>query len=154
MPGSLVHSPADILSYLLVSKGVGSTPTLTPTNSDWPIYAHNEPDGPDNCITVFDVQGKKNGRTMVDGEIQEHHGIQVRIRSSLSTDGYTKARVIAIVLDEQIYQEAVSVDASNYCVHSFSRTSDVIPLGKEATTPSKRSIYVINGLIMLRTKNC
>jgi hypothetical protein len=154
MPGSLVHSPADILRYLLIAKGVGVTPVANPSNTAWPIYAHNEPDGPDNCITVFDVQGKKSGRTMVDGEVQEHHGFQVRIRSSLSTDGYTKARSIAIVMDEQVYQEPISVSSSHYCVHSITRTSDVIPLGKEATTPSKRSICVINGIIMLRTKNC
>lgn len=152
MPGSLIHSPADVLRHLLVTKGVGSIPVPVPSNSDWPIYAHNEPDGPDNSITIFDVQGIKHGRTMIDGEIQEHHGIQVRIRSSVSDVGYTKARNIAIVLDEQVYQDAVTISSYNYCVHSFNRTSDVIPLGKEATTPSKRSICVINGLIMLRTK--
>lgn len=152
MPGSLTHSPADILRHLLIGKGIGLTPTPTPSNSDWPIYAHNEPDGPDNSITVFDVAGKKNGRIMIDGEVQEFHGFQVRVRSSVSDVGYTKARNLTITLDENIYNDSVTISSSNYCVQSVTRTSDVIPLGKEATTPSKRSIFVINGLIMVRAR--
>lgn len=149
MPGLLTHSPADILRYLLISKGLGITPTPTPSNSVWPIYADNEPDGPDNCITVFNTTGKKNGRYQVTGQVHEFHGIQIRIRSSISTVGYTKSRAIAITLDENVLTESVNVSGTVYCVQSFTRTSDVIPLGKEASTPSKRSIHVINGLVML-----
>lgn len=148
MPGSLTHSPADILRRLLINLGLGTLPTTTVTS--WPIRAHNESDTPDNQITIYDTVGKKNGRTMFDGEVQEHHGFQIRIRSSNSVDGYTKARAIAVTLDEVIYQNNVVIGGTTYCVHSVTRTTDVIAIGKEASTPTKRSIHTINGLISVR----
>ncbi len=147
MPGSLTHSPADIMRYLLIDKSLGTLPT---SEDDWPIYANSEPDKPDNCITVYDTSNLKHGRTQVDGEVQEHHGIQVRIRSHTDTVAYIKARLIAVTLDSSTYRESVTIEASQYCVHSFTRTSDVIAIGKETITPSKRHVLTLNGLVMLR----
>lgn len=152
MPGPLTHSPSDIVAQLIIDLGLGSLPNYA-TNPSWPVFSHNEPDQPDNAITIYDTVGKKNGRTNPDHEIQEHHGIQVRIRSALSDVGYTKARAIAIALDEQVYRESVTIDSTTYCVQCFNRTGDIIAFGKDTPTPSKRFIWTFNGLIMLR-KRC
>lgn len=147
MLGLLTHSPADVLRYLLVDHGIGTYPDNP--KSDWMIYADNEPDRLDKCITIYNTFGKPLGRSHVDSEFIEMHGIQVRIRASVSSVAFTKARVIAIDLDESTGREVIDIDTSSYCVHSFSRTGGIIPLGKESPT-SKRSIYVFNGLLTLR----
>jgi len=79
MPGTLTHSPSDIVRQLLVNLALGVDPTTDET-SDWPIYESREPDLPDDCITVYNTADKLQGRTMTDGETQGQEGIQVRIR--------------------------------------------------------------------------
>ena len=148
--GLLTHSPADILSILLINHGLGILPSGQ-SNIDWSVFTDNEPNTPDKVITVYNTTGRINARLQI-GMVAEMHGIQVRVRSDLSTTGYTKAREIAIELDEQVYQEYVTVDSTLYCVHSFSRIGDVIPLGTDSRTPTKRNIYTVNGLLIVTQK--
>jgi len=151
MAGHLDHSPAHILHSLLVDHGMGIEPSGA-SNSDWSIFIDNEPNQPDKVITVYNSISRQLGRTQVDGEIQEMHGIQVRVRSNESEEGYAKIRRIAIELDEQVHIESITIGTSIYCVHSFSRTGDIVSLGKEAQTPSKRHIHVFNGLLIVTQK--
>lgn len=145
--GTLEHSPADILGQLLVLMGVGTEPT---DDLSWPVYVANEPDLPDNCITVYDTAGRDDGRMQVSGERAEHHGVQVRIRSTTHPIGYLKAREVAVALDEDVYQEGVTFDSGeSYTVHSVSRTGDVLPLGKESPT-SERRLFTVNAVICLK----
>ena len=59
MSGSLAHLPEDIVRYLLIDLSVGTLPSDV---DDWPIYATQEPDKPDNVITVYGTEGNKHGR--------------------------------------------------------------------------------------------
>ena len=145
MPGALTHSPADVVSRLLVDLGVGTDPA---DGSAWPIFAAGEPSLPDNVITVFDTVGRQQGRTHFDGETQEHHGIQIRVRSSTHLVGFTKARAIAVVIDGQ-YQSQVVIGAISYVVHAITRSGDVNILGKEVPA-TKRNLFTINALVSLR----
>lgn len=150
MPGPLDHSPADILRSAMILHNLGSFPSGI-SNAEWSIFVDNEPDRPDSCATIYNTSSRQQGRTQTDGEIQEMHGIQVRIRAALSKEAYAKARQIAIELDEGFYQENVTIGSSVYCIHSFSRTSDVIPSpGKDTPTPTKRTILTFNGLLTVR----
>lgn len=146
MPGMLVHSPADIIRYLLIAKGGGTLPS---DGSAWPIFESYEPDQPDNAITLFNTLGVRNGRTHTDGEVQEHHGIQLRIRATHPTVGYAKARALALILDEQVYRDTVDIDGAMYVVWEVNRTSDVLELGKESPE-TKRHIYTINAIVSVR----
>lgn len=130
---------------MLVDMGYG---TNRSANGAWPIHSTNEPDLPDNCITVYDTQGVDEGRVM-QGERQEKHGIQVRIRSATHAAGFTKARAIAVAIDQDVYLESVVVDGHTYIVHAMSRTSDVLALGKELPT-SKRTVFTINATATVR----
>jgi len=146
MAGSLAHSPADILRYSLIALGLGADPTaVSPT---WPIYVGAEPNVPDNVITLYDTEGRSDGRMNPTGERAEHHGIQVRVRAINHTTGYAKARAIAVALDESIVLTTVTISGTTYLIHAVSRTSDVIPLGKDVST-SKRSLFTINALAAL-----
>lgn len=145
MAGLLANSPADIAQALLVSLGVVSNPTL---NQAWPAYVSMEPSTPDDCVTVKDTAGKDDGRTMVDGERQEHHGFQVRIRGSTHLEGFAKANAVQIALDQQVLGATVTIGAHTYVVYAVS-TSPVLSLGKEQGT-SKRSLFTINCTAALR----
>src|SRR5688572_3973753 len=101
MPGTLIYSPAEVIRKLLIDLGHGfASTTASPT--DWSAYVDGEPDVPDSCITVYDTEGRKSGRTMTDGEIQEHHGFQIRIRAARHSSGYRKARAICIAMDQDV----------------------------------------------------
>jgi hypothetical protein len=154
MPGPLTHSPADIIAKVLIDLSLGLEPPTTP----WPVFVSNEPDVPDNCITTYDTLGKSSGRTNYDGEQQEHHGVQVRVRSINHPIGFTKARAIAIALDQSVYDMVVSIGSVSYLVHCVNRQGDIISLGKEVTVSgyksespsSRRQIFVINTFVSVR----
>lgn len=144
MPGTLTHSPADILRYALASLGLGSLAPASP----WPVYAGQEPSSPDDCITVYDVAGTDSGYVQ-QGERQEQHGWQVRIRGQDHATGYTKARAVAVALDEDLYHLTVTIGAASYLIWSATRTSDVLALGLESPA-SQRHLFTVNGTICVR----
>ena len=143
MSGALTHSPADIVRTRLIELTLGTNPA---SNTAWPIFVSSEPDTPDNCITIYDTLGRDQGRVMWTGERQEMHGIQVRIRSQTHALGYTKARAIAVALDESIESDLVTIDATDYCLHSITRTSDVLALGLQKPA-SRRYLFTVNALV-------
>jgi hypothetical protein len=144
LPGPLQHAPANILRRALVAGGHGADPPATP----WPIYSPFEPDRPDNVITVGGTAGTDHGRTHVDGERQEDHGVQLRIRANDSIAGYAKARALAVVLDV-LYRVAVTIGATTYLVQSVLRTSDVLELGHDVPG-GKRYLFTVNARVSVR----
>jgi len=146
MSGSLTHSPAQIISQLLIDLALGTAPA---DNGTYPVYTAIEPDSPDNVITVTDQVGRISGRQQVTGQVSEHHGAQIRVRNQEHKAGFTKARAVLIELDETVVLNTVSIDSSTYTVYAISRTTDVLAIGKETPT-SKRDIFTINVVVALR----
>lgn len=146
MTGSLTHSPADVVRQLLIDLGHGTIPS---GGGSWPVFVSQEPNSPDSVITVYDTTERQDGRTMVDGERQEHEGIQVRIRDPDHAGGYTKAHAIAIALDTFASPTSVTIGSSVYQLWAATRVSGPIALGKE-TPNSKRNLFTINATVTLR----
>ena len=148
MSGALTHSPADIVRQLLIDMNLGeaSTPTASPS---WSVYVGAEPNAPDSAVTVYDTEGSIAGFTQPDGEAQEYHGIQVRVRASDYATGYARARAIAVGFDEDVNRDNVTVDSVNYCVCSVTRTSDVLSLGADKPA-SRRQLFTINARANVR----
>lgn len=146
MSGSLIHSPSQIISQLLIDLALGTAPADA---GSWPVHFSGEPNSPDNVITVYDAAGVSDGRTQVDGQMQEHHGIQVRIRSTNHGTGFTKARAIAVALDESVLLNSVAISGSVYLVYAVSRTGDVIALGKNHPI-GDFNLFTINAVVALR----
>ena len=146
MSVTLTHSPADILRWLLVSLGAGSAPS---SSSDWPIFATQEPDRPDNCITVFDTAGVLDGRQMPTGVQMEHEGWQIRIRARTHNVGWQKAKEIADLLDQSVVRYVVVIGGHQYLVQCVSRTSGVLSLGEESPQ-TKRRVFTLNGIMAVR----
>lgn len=144
----LMHSPADVCRWALIRVGVGTDPTASPLGS-WPIYASKEPDAPDNVITLYDTAGQDDGRSMVDGELQEHYGIQVRFRAQDEPTGRQKAEAVRKAMAESIYYTNLAVGAYRYLVHCFGPIGNVIGLGEDLRS-SKRRLFTVNAMVSLR----
>lgn len=150
MLGTLLHSPSEILVQLLIDMGLAGNPVdgngapVSPLPS-WPVYDSSEPDGPDNCITVYDTTSRLSGRASPTGYVMEHFGAQIRIRGLNKPTAWEKARNIAVTLDESFgaYRRYVTIGSSIYLVQSVNRTGGVQRMGKETPT-SKRFVYTIN----------
>lgn len=142
MSGKLIHSPAHILARLLIGLGEGVAPPPS-SSSQWPIYYVNEPDRPDNVITVQNTTGRMFGREQISGETYKYHGIQFRIRSSVDEDAYSKAADIEDAIKD-VYKDTVTIGARTYCVQSISQTTDIIDAGHEPET--ERVIHTLNAL--------
>lgn len=139
LPTADDNSPAEIAAQLLVLLGYG-------TDSDtWPVYATNEPSSPDNCITVKDTDGKGEGRVAT-GELQEHQGIQIRVRSADHPTGWAKCTALRNGMATGFYDRTVVIGARQYLVHCFANIGRILPLGKD-TPATKRSVFTINALI-------
>ena len=137
-----LHRPAEIIQKVFILTGLGSDPLLDPLQA-WPVYSPLEPSMPDNCLTIGDTQGRDSGRTMVDGEMLLHYGIQIRIRAINERVGFRKGEAIRIKIMEGIYQMRVTLESSIYLVPCLARPSQVLYIGIDNPN-SKRSLFTIN----------
>lgn len=145
MSGALTHSPSQVIQQLLVDLGIGTLPSA---GGSWPITASQERDKPDNVITVYDTAGVPDGRTMIDGVMQEHYGFQVKIRGDKHSTGYSKASEIQNAIDTGVQNTSVTVGSSVYAVATISRTGSIIALGTEPG--STRNLFTINATVSMR----
>ncbi len=145
MSGALTHPPSKVLRQALVDAGAG---TLPADEGSWPISASQERNKPDAVITVFDTASRLDGRTMPDGVMQEHYGIQVKVRDSDFQQAYTKASEIQDILDSTFNYTGVTVDSSAYVLEAVTRTGGILSLGKEPG--SKRNMMTINAVAAIR----
>lgn len=151
MTGSLTFSPADVVAQLLIDLGLGTDPT---ESGDWPVFVSEEPDTPDDVITIYDTVGTREGRSQIDGEVQEHEGIQIRIRSTDYDTGHRKTDAIKVAVDITTYRNTVGISSvlgtgtMQYFVQAISRISMTGGL-KESPT-SKRNVFTINAVVALR----
>lgn len=147
---ALEHAPSQIVGRLLAEMGLGATPQSN-TTVTWPIYINNEPPSPDNTITIYDTPGSDDGRVMA-GELQQHYGFQVRVRSAVHNTGWSKISNIRKEMAENAmaYQHVVTIESpsTRYLVHAITGIGQVIPLGKE-TPESKRDIFTLNASVVV-----
>ncbi len=144
----LLLSPASILAAYIIEE---LTTMTTPSDeSTWPLYITHLPDGrgvEDDCGLMSDTPGLKDGRYM-DGEVPQHPGVQLMIRSLTFDEGYAKIEDVASDLDVVIGFE-ISLASGDYRIENVSRTSPIIPLGIEEGT-KRRFLFTINFLVTVK----
>ncbi len=145
---ALGRSVISILRAYIISTL--SLMTLPSDRGSWPLYVANMPDGNDietNCGCVYDTPGVLDGK-LSSGEVIQHPGIQLRIRSNDYETGYAKTEAIALALDD-VSWDTITVSGTTYLLQSVSRTSPVVPLGSERGT-KRRFLFTANFLITLK----
>lgn len=157
MPGPLKHSPGKVVKYLLIQAGIGVDPDVLPLlPGAWPVYDHVEPSSPDQCVTVYDTEGREaGGRHQISGERQDTPGIQVRVRSPDKDSGTAQAELIRVTLDAQfnvavtVPDPAPSLGTTSYSVWSITRVGNVVDLSKYNPN-AMLSLFTINAVLSLR----
>ena len=148
---SLNHNPAKIFRQLLVDLGVGSDPpSSSPSLGTWYIYANKNVSEPDQILVVHHTPDIKSGRIMNSGKVDLQYGIQVYGRHKSNVTLSEKMHSLETVLDETIYQNTVTLDATQYLVHAFSNRGPVLDIGEEEGK-TKRNQMTVNGTITIRT---
>lgn len=149
----MTHSFADVLQTYLVSVSLG---TLGGAGGTWPIFLNGEPNEPDNCITIYDTDGRDYARLQPTGDQHGPAGIQVRVRAVNHRTGWTKAdairsKLLASIRDDANapYRRSVTVGSSSYVIECVVGVSDVLSLGK-APPNNRCSLFTINALIHAR----
>lgn len=143
VPVGLTASPARIVQRLLVENGWASDPDLTIVGT-WPAYYDNEPDLPDNCITIYDTTPAIDSDIMLSGEQTQHEGITIRIRSKDHDVGAAITRQLLKQLTEQVYFKYLTIGSHQYLVQCFAQLS-IVRLGRDSKT--KRTLHNINGFV-------
>lgn len=135
----MIHSQAYILRSVLIYLSQASAPSSQTT---WPVFVDNEPNLPDNCITVYNTAGTEDGRAMISGLLFDHEGLQIRVRSVDHPTGWNKLREIRDAISMSVRNLFLTVEGEPYRVNAVTRIQDVIPIGTEQT--SKRLLFTLN----------
>lgn len=141
------HSAADVLHQALVDVGT----VLAPDESQvsWQCFVDGMPSTPDEAVVLIDEDGHDDGRSMIDGELFYHYGVQMILRGRNHRTGYKKAEVIRQSL-ASLYRRSVNVESDSYRLHCVAHIGSVLCLGKEVPN-SKRSIFTLNMSVAYRS---
>lgn len=137
------HSPATILRQFLIDSG------LVPAELDvqWSCYIASMPETPADVVCAYDTAGTKDGRLM-QGLVIERAGVQIKVRSTSYTNGWSKADAIRSALDA-VLRTPVTVEGVHYVIPVFIRSTGVVSLGTEPGTTSRNVSFTINGLVAI-----
>lgn len=134
----LQNSPAEILRAYLVTAGLV---VLSP-DTDWYAYVSNLPNNPDNAVVLYDTEPMRDGKFNT-GEIVQHYGVEVLVRSRDWSVGWAKINAIAGVIDT-VKRTLVVCDGNNYMVQAITRTSGPTDLGEESVGTKRRRVFSLN----------
>lgn len=142
------HTPADVVRQLLIDLTLATDPDVA---GAWPAYADDEPDKPDDCITVYTTSGQSFGDDHTSGEVLGNFGVQFRVRSMDKKLGWRKANAIATAIAETVYQARVTVPdpETDYFIQCFGGIGDVLPIGREVGK-SRRHLCTINANVQIK----
>ena len=146
---ALSSSPANILASYIIDEAIGDLTNPTAGN-EWPLYTSYLPDGTSiktNAGCLYDTTGIKDGRLMV-GEVIQHYGIQLRIRSDRQQTGWVKLEEVMLALDV-VFNVIITVNSKDYQIQNISRTSPPISLGTEKGTKG-RQLFTLNFIATIK----
>lgn len=146
----LLNSPSSVAAEYITS--VLQLLTEPNTKEAWPLYIGHMPDNKnvrDDAGSIKDSPGTLDGKDMRSGEVYQHFGLQIRIRSTDYEEGWIKVANVAAGLDGIQSGTSIIVNGTTYSFWNFSRTSTVIDLGREETG-KRRERFAVNFVLAIR----
>jgi len=143
----LNHSAADVLCQALVDNATLIYPDES--TSSWQCFVDGMPSMPDEAVVLTDEDGHDDGRSMLDGELFYHYGVQMILRGRDHRSGYKKADAVRQAL-AAIYRQTVTVEGDEYRLHCVAHIGQVLALGKDVPN-SKRSMFSLNMSVAYRS---
>lgn len=150
------HGPDEVIGRLLVVRGLGTDPAWWGTNTvadradaahDWPVFVGQEPEAPDEVLTVYETTPQVDAKTMPDGQLVVHWGLTVRVRGRTKPAAQVKAAEIARDLNEGVYDTHLTLDGVRYAVQSV--RASVVDLKKQQVGSSQRWLRNVNCLAVI-----
>lgn len=138
-------SPAEILRFFLIGEALVDDPGVS--SPTWPAFLSHEPDAPDECVTLTDTVGVKDGRLMEGSNIL-HHGVQVRVRSKTFSAGWTLMGQVAAALEAVVGEVVSPSSGENYTLANVSQQGPINFIGLEEGT-KRRFLFTLNFLITI-----
>lgn len=142
----MTHSPAQIIRKFFLDEGLFA-------DADWPAFTHHLPEAdatiPVNAAVIRDTSGNKDSRLMTSGEVIEHPGLQILIRSKTFEQGWARAQSIRATVDTT-YRAPVIIGSSTYRIQNLSRTTPVIPLGTDTESKQRQELFSLNILATIK----
>lgn len=139
---ALSNSPSEIISQLLIDLSLA-------TDADtWPVFADFAPESPDNLVSVFTTPSRLQGKDHVIGDVAEHMGFQISVRSGSFSSGDQKARNIAASFDIQ-KNVTVTYSGSSYILSSITRRSGILNPTRNVED-SRRNLFTFNCTTTIR----
>lgn len=136
MSSALIASPSMIAGQMMVDRRLAHWIDGQQIVDEWPLFVGSLPhgeDSPKDALALFGPDGTIDGRTM-DGEVQRHPGLQLRVRSREYPPGYATANNIYRIFTEDTYWRPVVVDGVTYRIQNISGRSDILELGIDKDT--------------------
>lgn len=140
----VIDSPASVLATYITGQTIMTAPSA---GEDWPLFISNLLDTPNNLGIIYDTTPSKDGRYMGSGEVFQHYGIEILIRSVDYETGWVKCNEIAGNLDS-VTNTLVSKDDIVYKIHNVSRMGGVNSLGIEEGT-KRRNMFSMNFMVSI-----
>lgn len=138
--------PSEILwAYLTETAALFTDPD---DNGTWPLYINQLPDGneTDNtAASLSDTAGLYDGKAM-NGTINQHYGIQIRLRALADTDAYEKAYVVEDTLKDVTNTNVTIQSGEIYRINNISQAGPIVRMGPDE---KRRANYSINMLMSL-----
>lgn len=119
--------PTIVISNLLVANGHGIFAAL---GEAWGIFISEQPEIPDNCITVYDNTGANLGKG-TNSEAYIRPGIQIRVRSKTYSEGTAKLSRMNAFFDTVFRSPIYKDEAIIGYLQNVSRLQDYLPLGRD-----------------------
>ena len=142
----LENSPSRVLAqYIWDTVQLLTNPNA---NDDWPLYIASLPDDPSNASAVYDTSGTLDGRHMTSGQVIQHFGIQLRLRSLDYEDGWKKLEAVCLQLDA-VDSAELTVNDTDYIIDNVSRRTPIVPLGPEEGV-RRREIFTVNYIMTIQ----
>jgi len=97
----------------------------------WPLFVGMMPDGNDvanECGAVYNTAGYVEGKNMR-SEIDQHFGIQIRVRSFSESDGYDQMVSVEKDFKDVHNQDVTFTSGETWKINNFYQTSPIISLG-------------------------
>lgn len=139
-----VTTPAAILAaYLINYIAIFTDPD---DDAAWPLYINGLPDGlgtANEAAAVFDTIGLYNGKTM-HGTLNQHFGIQIRIRAMSDNDVYVKADAIEAALANVHSINVIGESSETFRINNISQATPIIRLGPDE---QRRMLCTLNYLL-------
>jgi len=136
------HSGADVLLTHLINVGVATLPSLV---QPWPGTVGIMPTSPDEALTVYDTNGRMDGRYLGSGKTIDHPAFQIRFRSRTARSANKRILKVQGKLD-LVKRSLVTIEGKQYRIQAVRRSTTIFSLGPEEGNP-QRYLFTINGFI-------